>query len=148
MCPCGSLVNRKFYPFDVVPCSSYGISLNADRSRCQGLAFLRMADDRIERQFSQHLPFGPVSMLCLHMSREEFVGMSLEVVGRGMNLDIDVCHPLHTACSDVPWHNDPQRETVQEWQGLAIHLIGQQRPCTHGFLDGNRTSEAKLLTPS
>ena len=107
-----------------------------------------MADDRIGRKFSEHLPCGPVSVLYLNMSREEFVGVILEVVGRGMSLDMNVGHPLHTACPDVAWHNDPQRETMQQGQGLAIHLIGQQRPCTYGFLDGNRAAEAKRLTPS
>jgi hypothetical protein len=32
--------------------------------------------------------------------------------------------------------------------GLTIHLIGQQRLCSYGFLDGYRAAEAKELTPS
>src|SRR5258708_39422645 len=84
----------------------------------------------------------------MHMSREAFVGMRLEVVGRGMHLDMDIRYPLHTACPDVAWHHDPQREAVQEWQRLIIHLIGQQCLGAHGFLDGDRAAKAKWLTPS
>ena len=72
------------------------VDLNVDLKRpgCEAFPIQGTANDRIERDFSEHLPGGPVDVLCLHMRWEKFVGMRLEVL-----LDVDRERVPHAAVS-------------------------------------------------